>query len=227
MQKIKRIHFEKLDSTISWVKDHYQEFDPSSVICVTASTQTAGKGRFSRKWVSTQGNLHMTLFYSLEKGDPRVANLAQLMALAICSLFPAKIKWPNDIVVDEKKLGGILVEIIDCEDRLGIIHSLGLNVNAPVKTDQKTTSLFEWTGKKHDLDPLIDQIVTAYFKQLEQGFSAEAFNKKLAYRGEPVTCQIGMKSIHGTLVGVDEEGKLQLLLDDGTIRSIYSGDLTT
>lgn len=225
MQKVHSIHLDSVDSTNTWVKSHANEFDPNELTYVTAKVQTAGRGRHNRRWVSKAGNLHMTLFFCLEKGDERIPNLAQLMALALCHLFPAQIKWPNDLVVEEKKLAGILVELIDIDRRQGVVLGLGLNANAPVETDQPTTSLSQWLGNEWNLNELAEQIAYEFLSTMAKGFSSENYNEKLAFKGESISCQIGTEQINGRLIGVDEKGQLQLQLKSGEIRLIRSGDL--
>lgn len=226
MQKIHRIHFSEIDSTATWVETHYQELELEGITCVTAGIQTAGRGRRSRNWVSKEGNLHMTLFYHLEKGDLRIPNLAQLMALAFCEVFPASIKWPNDLQAEGAKLAGILVNLIDCGETFGVVHSIGVNVHTQVDTDQPTITLQKWTGHTYNLEALAKTLTNALTAELQKGFSAETFNAKLAYRGQKMTCHHGEALITGVIRGVDSTGKLEMELEGGETVYLSSGDLT-
>lgn len=167
----------------------------------------------------------MTLFYYLPKEDPRLPNLAQLMALAFCEVFPVQIKWPNDLIADRAKLAGILVELIDCGERFGVAHSIGVNVHTPIQTDQLTITLQQWTGNCYHLDALAITLSKALLFQLEKGFSAEAYNSKLIFYGEKGTCVQGCKKFSGIIRGVDQSGRLQLELDNREIVSLSCGDL--
>ena len=109
--------------------------DAKQVTRVTAAHQTAGKGQFNRKWVSSKGqNICVTYFFSLNKTAHRLSNLAQLMSLSITKLLKAhemtsQIKWPNDILVDQKKIAGVLCEVIDLKEDYGVILGAGININ--------------------------------------------------------------------------------------------------
>lgn len=225
MQNIHRIHFNEIDSTITWVKNHWEDLSKEDITCVTATIQTAGRGRRTKNWISKKGNLHMTLFYHLKKDDPRIPNLAQFMAMAFCQIFPAKIKWPNDLLVGDSKLAGILVNLIDCGSTFGVVHSIGVNVHTKVQTDQSTTTLYEWTNHTYDLDNLAKILTNALTNELEKGFSAELFNNKLAYRGDKISCHHGDEVISGIIRGVDSYGRLELELPSGEIKRLSSGDL--
>lgn len=167
MQKIHRIHFDSISSTNTWIKKNFKTLDATAITCVTATIQTKGRGRLGRLWISKAGNLHMSLFFCLEKRDGRIPRLAQLAAVALADLFPTQIKWPNDLIIDGKKWGGALVELVDCNQRQGVVLGLGLNVNTPVEnTGQPTTSLVEATGQTWDLDRLVPSIIDAFFATL-------------------------------------------------------------
>jgi BirA family biotin operon repressor/biotin-[acetyl-CoA-carboxylase] ligase len=226
MQKIYGIHFSEIDSTASWVETHYQELKPEGITCVTADVQTAGQGQRSRVWVSKEGNLHMTLFYHLKKGDACIPNLAQFMALAFCEVFPAKIKWPNDLQVEGVKVAGILVKLLDCVETFGVVHSIGVNVHTQVETDQPTITLQEWTGHTYNLDTLAKTLTHALIAELQKGFSAKTFNAKLAYRDQKMTCRQGKTLIKGVVRGIDSNGKLEMELESGEVIYLMSGELT-
>lgn len=225
--EVHRIHFDCLDSTNTWAKAHSGEFDPKKLTCISASTQTKGHGRFNHPWVSKQGNLHISFFFCLSPGDPRLPNLAQIAAFAICSLllekgFSIQIKWPNDLIFDKKKLGGILVETTPIGKQLGIIVGIGLNVNAPI---EGFISLSEIKGAPWDLESLIDEMIFRFQKELEKGFSPQAFDALLAFKGELVSCYVGDKLIEGTLLGLNDQGQLKLKLSDGTVAHFSSGEI--
>lgn len=219
------IHFATIDSTNTWAKEHAQEFDPKKLTCIVADMQTAGRGRFSRSWVGAKGNLMMSLFFHLDPKDPILPNLAQILALScirILRIDEIQIKWPNDLVVDGKKLAGILVETVPAG---GVVVGLGMNVNVPVETDQAATSLYELTGRKWNLKELRGQIVTRFQKDLKGGFVPEEFEEVLAYQNQQISCLVGKEMIEGMLIGINDRGQLKIKLADESIRTIYSGDI--
>lgn len=241
--KIQRIHFEKIESTSTWAKENAQIFDLDGLTCVTAFEQTAGRGRFNRRWISGRGqNITATLFFTLPKESPIVANLAQLLSLSCVAVleklgFTPQIKWPNDLLLNGKKVSGILCETIEINNRLGIALGIGMNVNLPEeilsKIDQPATSLLQVSGKTWPIEELIDLILKQFAADLEKlktaGFASfkNNYEKHLAYLGQPITCSdaAGRKSIQGVCHSVAPDGRLNLLLPDGSMRTLSTGDL--
>lgn len=171
IMEVHTIHFEAIDSTNSWAKLHARSFDPKKITCIIADVQTAGRGCFDKQWVSKKGNLTMSLFFHIERDSPLVPYMAQLLSFSTYQVLErekigVRIKWPNDLLVNGKKLCGILVETIHLDGELGIVVGMGLNVNAPVETNQPTTSLIELTGRTWDLPKLTDQIIIQFQKDL-------------------------------------------------------------
>lgn len=227
MLEVHTLHFPTLDSTNQWAKIHADELDPHVLTCITADVQTAGKGRRGRTWISKKGNLHMTLFFVLRKNDPRLINLGQILAFATTGVLQkhgvtVQMKWPNDLLVEGKKLAGILVETTSLGESLGIIAGMGMNIDVPVATDQPTTSLSSLSREKWDLGKLKDEITCAFQKELELGFSKDRYEPFLAFLGETVV----HNEERGICMGLSEEGYLLLKKEDGRIVKIVSGDVT-
>ena len=232
------IHFKTIDSTNTWAKANIREFDPNHLTCITAEEQTAGYGRYSRRWVSKPGNLHMTLVFFLPASFTSILiNLAQIFAFStVCVLkqhkIAAYIKWPNDLIFEEKKFAGILVETLQLDEKVGVVMGIGMNVNAPVQTDQNTTSLFEISDRNFELKSLKKQILTQFQEDLEiflrEGFSAfkAPIENLLAFRGEWITCNFKEKTIEGIVDSLTENGQLKIKMADGMI-AISSGDIHT
>ncbi len=227
--EVEWIHFDTIDSTSSWAREHAAQLDPKKITCITAETQTAGYGTRGKNWVSESGNLHMTLFFRLSPDHPNIPNLGQLLSFACLKALPSEveIKWPNDLVYRGKKLCGVLVETISLEKEMGILMGLGMNVNTDVKTDQETTSLFEITKKSTDLYQLAQVIVHQFQIALKEGFGPirEEYIRRLAYRDEPIRCLVGDKEITGTLIGLDKKGRVQIQVADGGISTFWSGEI--
>ncbi len=165
------IHFETVDSTNTWMKTHARTLDPSKLTCLIADIQTAGRGCYSKHWVSKKGNLTMSLFFHLPQNDPIIPKIAQLAAHSTLEVLrseniDAVMKWPNDLLVNGKKLCGILAESIFLDHSMGIVVGIGLNVNVPVETDQPVTSLIELTGHAWDLSDLANKIIFQFLKDL-------------------------------------------------------------
>lgn len=181
--EVHTIHFETVESTNTWLKNQAGSFDPNKITCLIADIQTAGRGCFDKKWVSKKGNLQMSIFFHIARDYPLLPYVAQLFALSTAQVLmrekiPLCIKWPNDILVGGKKLCGILAETIQFDATLGVVIGLGLNANAPVVTDQPTTSLFELTGETWDLNALSTQIIAQFQEDLKLQLSE--FQEKLS-----------------------------------------------
>lgn len=161
-------HLEKISSTNDWAKNHLSNFEKNSRVWVTAQKQTQGRGQHGKVWYSPEyKNLYATLCtYKVSFTDPllEVRNFAQKIAefLEKHHVIPT-FKWPNDLLVDHKKIAGILCETCPLDGGMWIIIGVGLNVNMDQKEcmliDQPATSLQIETGKTWDLKKVSDEIL--------------------------------------------------------------------
>jgi len=155
-KSIQYIYFDRIDSTNGWVRMHAHHLSKEHFTCVIAREQTAGKGRFKRVWISPRGeNIYASLFFTLKATTPYISYMGQLMAYSCIeslrsALFPAYLKWPNDIFIEGKKVGGVLTESFFIENEIGILIGLGLNVDLQeevlTKINQPATSLSRELG---------------------------------------------------------------------------------
>lgn len=185
MKYVSYLYFDKIDSTNTWVKEHAPHLPADGFTCVVAKEQTAGHGRYQRPWLSARGNLFATFFFCLPKERHLLfPHLAQLLCLSCAKLlirlgFKPEIKWPNDLLLDHKKLAGVLCELVDLNDRMGVALGIGINLNLPQdlldSIDQPAISLAQFSAKIYSpqeiLDPLIDQFLQDFTLFLEQGFT--------------------------------------------------------
>lgn len=241
LKNIYYIHFDTIDSTNAWTKKNAASLDPDQLTCVTALEQTAGRGRFLRKWISPKGqNIYATLFFSLPKDSPYLINLGQILSLSCITVLKKKgflpqIKWPNDILLDGKKVAGILCETVSFEDRIGIVLGIGINVNMTQELldtiDQPATSLAQLSGQTWTLEQILDPVLKQFIKDLEilqaEGFDAFqlAYDQLLAFKGETISCTDGLKTIKGVCHSINSDGRLNLLLPDGQISTLSAGEL--
>lgn len=185
--EVHTIHFETIDSTNTYAKQHARNFDPEKLTCIIADTQTAGRGCYSKQWVSKKGNLLMSLFFHSSLHAPILPHLAQLLSYSVYQVLKGenidvKMKWPNDLLVGGKKLCGILAETIHLDHTIGVVVGIGLNVNIPIETDQPTTSLIEITGHEWDLKALSAKIIAQFQHDLKLDFAQfqTLFNKLIS-----------------------------------------------
>lgn len=228
MRKIVQVFLESIDSTNSFAKKHRKKFDKKDITCVIADEQTDGYGYFARKWITTKGkDLAFTLYFRCAK---YTQNLSQIMALSIISVLKEvhpKIKWPNDILMCEKKAAGILVEI-DGED---LFLGVGININSDKddlsSVDQPVTSVKIESGREWDRMVLLKEILKNFLENLEllekEGFLPfkEPLWESLAWKGKLVSCG----GSRGIIRGVSSAGELILELEDGSLKTILSGTL--
>lgn len=232
------LFFQQLGSTMDRAAAE-AEADAEEGTVVVAETQTASRGRLGRTWLSKPGNLYCSIvFYPSQDELPFVSPLAGVaLVRAIrrtCRLDPA-LKWPNDVMVDGKKVAGILVESAVSGDQvkhavLGIGVNVGLTPEELEELPVAATSLNAETGRETPRDELLARLlheVDGLYLQLKRGVSPLA-----EWRGmlETLGQQVEIAGPDGPLSGlaekVDEQGNLVLRLDDGRRVLLTSGDVT-
>lgn len=164
------IHFEEIDSTNSWAKNHLSTFAKDKLIIISAEKQNAGYGQKKRLWISPKGEgLWVTFCFYAEEADSFV--ITRMMADSLVLLLAeegveGQIKWPNDILVKGKKIAGILTEVADGF----IIIGVGLNVNMPhstfIKVEQPITSLLALTNKVFSTESILISLVKIFNKRI-------------------------------------------------------------
>lgn len=214
---------------------------------VIADEQTGGKGRLGRTWVSPPGvNLYVSLILRppIAPGTAPQVNLLAAVAVAeaigqVGGLAPI-IKWPNDVLVEGKKVCGILAEM---QTEGGVLQSLvlgiGVNVNAPLSAfppelRDKASSLFLVGGRLLDravfTAALLTHLEKLYVLWIEKGFPIlrPAWERYAAgLIGREITVAAPEGTIAGTVLGLDDDGALLLQhKDGGTPRRILAGDVT-
>ncbi|MBX7066348.1 MAG: biotin--[acetyl-CoA-carboxylase] ligase [Parachlamydiales bacterium] len=235
------VHLDVVDSTNVYAKKHCKSFPPGKITCVTADEQTAGVGRYQRKWVSPKDvGLYATFYFTLSLNTLHLASLAQLMALSLASVLQKEglkpeIKWPNDVRLHGKKISGILCETQFHPDHVDIFLGIGINVNldaaSAAKIDQPATSLFIETKKKWDKKEVLKKLQAQFIHDLErfkrEGFGPfhKQFDQLLALKGETVRCFDGKKTWVGICHSLTEDGQLNLQLPDHTFHTLLSGDI--
>jgi len=171
---MKELHFDSIDSTNTYAKQHAKEFD-HEFVCITADEQTAGRGQFQRKWVSPKGvNIYATFYFRLPRDVKDLTRLAQLLAGSIEKVLLSEglcpvMKWPNDILLNGKKVCGVLCEVEFVETEVLVFLGMGVNVNMENfgEVDQPATSLKVETGREWDRRDLLKKIQNQFMQDLE------------------------------------------------------------
>jgi len=233
--------FDELQSTNLYLKANALEFDAFSVIL--ADTQTAGRGRFDRKWVS-RGSGGLTFSIKIPLHTVPVenwCNLTQLMALAVTELLERKgvfslIRWPNDIIVGTAKICGMLAETVTVHGKSFIILGTGININESrddfANLDREATSLAILTNREYDIYPLLKDLLLIFAKLLNDaavvGFGPFISRvDTLLYRPQtPVKVVGGDTEYTGTIRGLNAQGRILLDTVNGTVE-VLSGEITS
>ncbi len=210
--------------------------DAPDGLWLRAETQSAGRGRHGRGWQSPLGNLYVSHLVKLRLGDPPAATLAIVAAVALAetcrSLAPHiafTLKWPNDVLVGDAKLSGILLE------RTGNAVVIGFGVNLgfhPVGLDRPVTSFpalgLERPDPGHFCADLAECFAIWLARWREEGVAtARSAWLALAHReGTPLIAHLSNgASVEGVFAGLDNDCALLLRLADGSRRAIHAGDV--
>jgi BirA family biotin operon repressor/biotin-[acetyl-CoA-carboxylase] ligase len=241
MHLAKQIHFEQIDSTNTWAKKHPDQWASTGVTLITASEQTAGRGRFKRLWISPPHlNIYATFCFwnDLQRSD--MGHIPQLLAIAAAQTlekqgFSPTIKWPNDVLLQQKKVGGILCETIIEQERQGIICGIGLNVNMPLEIlkqiDRPATSLLVEGGHPFEVSHILDVLQQFFLAALNQ-FIAEGFapffplfhQRSALKKGQLVRFHDHQTLIEAQFEKLHPNGSVELRLIDGNSKIFYAGE---
>lgn len=212
---------------------------------VIAETQTAGKGRMSRPWESTKGKgIWMTVIIKPDVLPHQAPQFTLVAAVSIVnamkslySKFTPVIKWPNDILINGRKCTGILTEMIAEVDRVqALLIGIGINVNQqqvdfPEALHSIATSISIEENSLLNRAQLVGTILN-YLENYSDLYIKEGFGpiKKLWEEasgtiGKQIKATTLTEVIEGKAIGITEAGILEILLDNGEIRSVYSADI--
>ncbi len=220
--------FDELDSTNEYAKRILGNIKEGAV--VFAETQTQGKGRLDRKWYSPEGGIYMSVILFPDK--PLL--IPVLAGVSICEVFNAYdillgIKWPNDILLNEKKVAGILIETIDN----AVIIGIGINLNItefPAELKNTATSIFLETKKRFDKMMIYNDICQELergYDQLKKNKVNEILQKWRNYTvmfGKTVSVETPDRVITGRVIDIGGNGALILSLPDGKIEKVMAGE---
>ena len=217
--------YDSVASTNETAKDLLDNLCNKSVIA--AHRQTHGKGKYGADWISPKGNLYFTLVLkNITTHKETISQLVFLLAVTLGSsieLDNVQYKWPNDILVNNKKVAGILMEIIDGNTLL-----IGVGVNL---TQAPITGSY-CLGEAFSYSELLSKILTNfqhYYDTWEQqgfGYTKALWLKQAFMLNQTITIKTNTNSTYtGIMKGISEDGAL--VLESDKTYYIYSGDLFT
>jgi BirA family biotin operon repressor/biotin-[acetyl-CoA-carboxylase] ligase len=229
------IHFfEETDSTMSVARDLARNGSPEYTV-VIAEKQLKGRGRLDRQWHSGAGGLYFTLILRPQLPPNQVFRINFAAALALVhslkQLFEieAKVKWPNDVLIDNKKVAGMLSEFEADSDRLQYVNlGLGINVNNDIRPFNKSAvSLKQLIGqpvarKKVLLAFLTNMEALLDERRLEEIVSL--WKQCTATLGRQVRVVTRQAEFSGRAVDIDADGALILAQADGRSTAVHYGD---
>jgi len=238
------ISLETVDSTNSEARKMAQSGEKASLnkTVVWSLCQTGGQGRRGRDWVSPVGNLYCSTLLYLDLPAKEVSLLSFVVALAVhdtvTELLPqakpeqVSCKWPNDVLIDDKKISGILLESsgLGVNNPEWIVMGVGLNVlSSPSNTPYPATSLSQ-EGADGTLEVVLERFITNLDHRLsmwsKQGFPIirTEWLDRARGLGDDITVNLGNETLHGVFSGLDGEGAL-ILDQAGTKRRITAGEV--
>ena len=232
--------FDSIDSTNAEALRAIERLQAAPFV-VLAERQMAGRGRRGRKWVSPFAeNIYYSLVLRIEGGMRQLEGLSLVVGLAVMQVLRelgvlgVGLKWPNDVLVGQKKIAGILLELVgDPADVCHVVLGVGINVNMQMtdEVDQQWTSMRLQTGGAFDRNRLVAELGVVLQKYLERhrvgGFSAiqAEWEQNHLWQGCAVSLIAGVNQIDGEVLGIDSQGALRLKVD-GVERVFSGGELS-
>jgi BirA family transcriptional regulator, biotin operon repressor / biotin---[acetyl-CoA-carboxylase] ligase len=235
------LSFDSLDSTNEEAK-RLAKGGGSHGAVIWAKSQSEGKGRLGRNWLSAEGNLFVSVLLQPQKPLSELSQLSFVAAVATLEAIAPmledkstlKTKWPNDILLSDRKLGGILLESFRTEgsDLPWVIVGLGINIDSyPPRTEFPATCLkdagVELVSAKIILSRFIHHFIECYnewnnkgFTNLRKDWMANAWNLK-----QRITARLESGEVQGIFDGIDASGNLVLITDNNKKQVIHAGDV--
>jgi len=233
-----------VDSTNEWAKK-LAEFGVDEGTVTIAEQQTAGKGRLGREWISPQGGLWFSIVLRPRKSAGEATRLVSMASLVVAEVLHQKYqlrtetKWPNDVMVNGRKICGILAETSTSDGKLSyVVLGIGINVNFHmdkyfVASDKPlATSIQDELGREVRLPSLLrtllEKMEKLYDLFIMKGSDSilEKWKAYATFIGKEVVLQDQNQRISGIAYDIDDGGALILRLENGTLRRFFAGDLS-
>jgi BirA family transcriptional regulator, biotin operon repressor / biotin---[acetyl-CoA-carboxylase] ligase len=231
-------HFASIDSTNDQLK---KMVSAPEFTCIVADQQTAGKGRHGRTWHSAPGDgLYLSVLLCPQGSLSKIPSLSLMAGIAVAEVLIARdiagvdIKWPNDVLVNDRKVCGVLVEGTSSgSNHHRIILGIGVNLNHrsfPQKLSATATSLMIETGRSVDIDQFCGQLLDRIAHWYERWTLGDAiisrFQELSSYaRGRMVIVTLDDEQITGETAGLTLTGALNVATGDGKIKQIMAGEV--
>jgi BirA family biotin operon repressor/biotin-[acetyl-CoA-carboxylase] ligase len=241
-----------INSTNSYLVERSRNNASSGFVCF-AEHQTAGKGRRGRQWVSPYGgNIYLSILWRFQQGGPAsISGLSLAIGVAVIRALrqyfsfsgtgagmDIGLKWPNDIYNQDKKLGGILIEVSgETDGPCAAVIGLGLNLFLPETQAQAITRA--WTdltkiagqqplGRNALAGTLLNQLLPVIAGFEAAGIKAylDEWRNHDCLKGQSATLFIGTRQVEGIVEGIDDNGLLMIKQPDGSVQAYASGEVS-
>ena len=237
----KIIEFDELESTNKFALENISKYESGTII--RAHRQLSGRGRFERKWISdNKNNCYITIILKPDiKYQKSFQNITQYLSIVLCQELlrhgiNASIKWPNDVLVNGKKIAGILSETSFSGDKFnGLVVGLGVNLNSDQKEmseiDIPATSMKIELGQNIDSKLFVEHLAKRFFSEYDTllrkgfGYFRAQYISMTDFIGKKITIKNPELQELGIAVNVCVDGALELFTNEGEIKKIISGDV--
>lgn len=239
----KVVVLQKTESTNDIAKEHARSGTEEGLLIV-AGEQTKGRGRRGRLWHSDLGGLYFSILLRPKLALADISQITLLIAVSIVQVLQeqyqlaATIKWPNDILINDKKVGGILTELsADAETVKYLIIGIGINCNNkiqnwPAEVKAIGASLATITGKQIDRKQLLSEILTNLEKNYTRFISRE-FNELIPLAkqfscvlGREITVHTTDHAFKGQALDINDDGSLLIQDETGKLLNLWAGDVS-
>jgi len=213
-------------------------------LCVVAREQTAGRGRLQRQWISPKDSgLYFSLVLRPQFEQNSWSLLTLMAAVAVndalreACFLETDIKWPNDILANDRKLCGILAETVETPMGRAVVVGIGINLTKdsfPEELELVATSVETATGRRHDFETLLGALIAAlekHYAALREADGPEAIMREWCARssyaeGKLIRVVESNETLVGTTRGLERDGALRVETPTG-IRLVHTGDVTS
>ncbi|MGI4776458.1 MAG: biotin--[acetyl-CoA-carboxylase] ligase [Janthinobacterium lividum] len=243
-KKYKLLIFDSIDSTNSEAI-RLAKTKPIGDFVIWAKSQTSGRGRAGKDWQSNIGNLYVSILINNYIPFTVQPQLAFVTALAVYDVVSnlimenesgvsknVKIKWPNDILVNNKKISGILLESLALNNKNSfMVVGIGININSHPTLTQPSTDLSAESAKQQDLEQVLSLLMISFDKYFclwkKDGFLKirEEWLGKAARLGELITIKNNNDEFRGIFENIDINGNIELKDDKGQLSTHLAGEI--
>jgi BirA family biotin operon repressor/biotin-[acetyl-CoA-carboxylase] ligase len=228
-----------MEEGFAWLAAHKDDREKASVIL--ADTQTQGRGRRGRPWESLEGNLSVSLAFFLPATVMNFSDISFVSAIALgetlhalCPAIEVGYKWPNDLLIQDKKVAGILIETDLQGTSRGIVIGMGVNLKyAPDLKNYPAISIYDAMRVIISPQTFLTTFIPLFDRYkdlwLKEGFLkiSQEWHKKSLYLEQPISILTAEGSLTGIFQGMDSRGRLKLQVSPGDVRTFSTADTIT